>query len=391
MPKTSRRVFVAGVGLTRVGRHYGKGLADLAVEAAVKAIEDSGLEPKAIIVSNMVGEILQEQANLAPLVAESLGLKNVPGLRVELGQASGLAAFQAAVSMVSSGLADPVLVVGVEKLTDYPTATVVSAASTTLNAEYEGYYAVTPAAVAAMAMRLYMERYGVSRDEMSEWPVMMHSNASENPYAQLRRRIRREDVVRSQVIADPITMLDSSPVGDGAAAVILASEDALRQAGGVDPGAPVEVAGLGWAGEALTYSLRDDPERLPAARLAVEEAYRSAGVTPRDIDVVELHDEYTVTGIVLLEELGFAERGRAAKLLAEGRFHPGDRPVVNPSGGLKARGHPYGATGVYQVAEVALQLQERFPGVKARGAEAGLAVSLTAHGSTAVAVVLRRV
>ncbi len=379
---------MAGVGMTRVGRHYGRGLAELAAEAAARAVEDAGgLEPQALVVANALGEVLQQQANLGPLLAEALGLRFRPALRVEVGQASGAAAVYAAASMVASGAVDSVLVVGVEKMTDYPTAVAVSATSATLNAEYEAYYGVTPAAVAALAMRAYMERYGVSRDEMSEWPVMMHSNAAENPYAQIRKRIRREDVARSQVVADPITMLDTYPVGDGAAAVIVASLEAARRAA-ADPA--VEVASAAMASDTLTYGMREEPDRIPAARLASERAYRAAGVEPGDVDVVELHDEYTVTGVVLLEELGFAERGRAARELAEGRFHPGDRPTANPSGGLKARGHPIGATGVYQVAEVALQLREEFPGVRVRGAEVGLVLSLSAYGAEAVAIVMRR-
>jgi acetyl-CoA C-acetyltransferase/acetyl-CoA acyltransferase len=386
----ARRVLVAGVGMVKVGRHYGRSLIDLAAEAALKAVKDAGIEPQAIVVSNMLGELLQLQANLAPLVAESLGLRFRPSLRVEVGQGSGGAAVHVATAMVASGLAESVLVVGVEKLTDYPTATVVKASTVGLDAEYEAYYGVTPAAIAALAMRTYMERYGVSRDEMSEWPVMMHSNAAENPYAQIRKRISREDVAKSQVVADPITMLDSHPIGDGAAAILLASEEAAREAVS-DPKAHVEVAAVVAVTDTLAYGLREEPDRIPSARLASEKAYQAASLEPRDVDVVELHDDYTVTGIVLLEELGFAERGRAAKQLAEGRFHPGDKPTVNPSGGLKARGHPYGATGVYQVAEVALQLREEFPGVKVRGAEVGLALSLSGYGAEAVAVVLRRI
>ncbi len=386
----ARRVFIASTSMIRVGRHYGRGLAELAVEAASKAVAEAGVEPDTVIVANMVGEVMQEQANLAPLIVESLGMRGRPAIRVEVGQGSGLAALYTAVSMVASGLSDIALVVGVEKLTDYPSASAVSAMSTALNAEYEAYYGVTPAAIAALAMRYYMEKYDVSRDEMSEWPVLMHSNGAENPYAQIRKKIRREDVAKSQVIADPITMLDSSPIGDGAAAVIVASEEGLRKHQS-DPKSAVEVAGIAAVTDYLTYSLRSEPDRIPAAAEAVKRALSMAKLELSSIDVVELHDDYTITGIVLLEEAGFAEKGRAAKELANGRFHPGDKPTVNPSGGLKARGHPLGATGVYQAAEVAQQLLGSFPGVKVDGAETGLVLGLSGYGAEAFAIIMRRV
>ena len=381
------RVYVAGVGLTKVDRHYDKGLLDLAAEAAFKAIDEAGVEPKAVVVTSMLASRLQEQDNLGAYIASGLGLRYRPAVHVEAACGSGGAGIYMGYSLVRSGLADAVLVVGVEKMTDYPTAIVTSALAQAADAEYELYYGATFTGLNALMMRYYMEKYGVTRDEMSEWPVMMHENALSNPYAQIRRKITREDVARSQVIADPIRLLDSSPIGDGAAAVLLVSEELAAK---LPEKPPVYIAGVGLAVDTVELSNREDLDRMPAAARAAEQAYRMAGIEPRQVDVMEIHDAFTINAIILLEELGFAERGKAAKLVAQGRFHPGDKPTANPSGGLKARGHPVGATGVYQVAEVTMQLRGDFPGVKVEGAEVGLAVNVGGDGSSISATVLRR-
>ncbi|ALL00290.1 Acetyl-CoA acetyltransferase [Pyrodictium delaneyi] len=382
------RVYIAGVGMVPIGRHYGKSLLDLAAEAAFKALDEAGLEPDVVVVTNMLASRLQEQDNLGAYIASGIGLRGKPALRVEAACGSGGAGVYTAYSMVRSGLARSVLVVGVEKMTDYPTSTVTSALAQAADAEYELFYGASFTGLNALMMRYYMERHNVDRDTMSEWPVMMHENALSNPYAQIRRRITREDVARSQVVADPIRLLDSSPIGDGAAAVLLVSEEAAAEL----PEKPsVYIAGAGMATDTVELSNREALDRIPAARAAAEQAYRMAGVGPGDIDVAEIHDAFTINAVLLIEELGFAPYGEAARLLAEGRFHPGDRPTLNPSGGLKARGHPVGTTGVYQIAEVTMQLRGDFPGVRVDGAETGLAVNMGGDGSTLIAHVLRRV
>ncbi len=382
-----REVFVAGTGMVRVGRIYGKGLAELAAEAGRKALE-SGIEPQAIVVANAGAEVLQGQANLASLVAESLGLRYRPALRIESGAASGGLAVYTGYSLVASGLYDAVLVVGVEKLTDFTAAASTRLSSMVLDSSFEQPYGITHAAFNAMMMRYYMERYGVTRDEMSAWPVLMHSNAAENPYAQLRREIKVEHVAKSQVVADPIRMLDASPVGDGAAAILLASREAVKHSNGVDP--LVAVKGLAVASDSLEISTRTSLDALPAAKLAAEKALIMAGVEAKKLDVIEVHDTFTITGILLLEAIGLAEKGKAAKMLAQGRFHPGDKPAVNLSGGLKARGHPIGATGVYQAAEIAEQLMGKFPGKRVEGAEKGAFINMGDTGTPVVAMVFTR-
>jgi acetyl-CoA C-acetyltransferase/acetyl-CoA acyltransferase len=382
------RVYVGGVGLTKVGRHFDKGLIDLAAEAAFKAIDEAGVEPEALVVGNMMSSSLQHQDNLGAYIANGIGLRGIPAFKVEAACGSGGAAVHAAFNMVKSGVYNAVLVVGVEKMTDYPTAVVTEALAQAADAEYELFYGASFTGLNALMMRYYMEKYQVSRREMSYWPVMMHKNAVANPYAQIRREIKLEDVERSQVVADPIRLLDSSPIGDGAAAVLLVSENIASK---LTEKPVVEVAGSAMATDTVELSNRESLDAMPAAAQAAKKAYKMAGVEPRDIDVIEIHDAFTINAIILLEELGFAPRGQAAKQLAEGRFAPGDKPTANPSGGLKARGHPVGATGVYQVAEIVMQLRGDFPGVKVDKAEIGLTANIGGDGSSLIIHVLRRV
>ncbi len=382
-----RRVFIVGVGMTKIARHYNLGLRELFAEAALKAIDEIGGEkPQAVVVGNMMSSSLQEQDSLGALLADYIGLRGAAALKVEAACGSGGAAFYTGYSIAASGLADIVLVSGVEKMTDYNTDKVTRALAQAADAEYELFYGASFVGLNALVMRYYMEKYGVSREEMSSWPVLMHENGSQNSYAQLRFKISKEQVAASQIIADPIRLLDSAPIGDGASAVVLASEDYAKKLSDT----PVEVAGIGLSIDSVDLASRFELDDLYASRKALEKASRMAGIPVKDIDVVELHDAFTIMAVLSLEALGFAEKGKAAKMLDEGRFAPGDKPTVNPSGGLKSRGHPVGATGVYQIAEVALQLRGDFPGVKVSGAETGLTQNIGGHGSTISVVILKR-
>ncbi|MDK2383805.1 MAG: acetyl-CoA acetyltransferase, partial [Candidatus Korarchaeota archaeon] len=336
---------------------------------------------------NLLSSTHSEQDNLASLLAQTLPqTRGRSAVRVEAADNSGLAAVAEAYRLVSSGAASTVLVVGVEKMTEFPSAMVMRALAHSCHAQYELVYGATPAGIQALLMRLYMGVFGVDRDALSSWPVLMHDNAADNPYAQLRFRVSKEQVASSMVIADPITLLDSSPVGDGAAAVVLASEEEARS----QTDTPVEIASVAHATDTLGITGREDPLVLMALEAASRRAYEEAGISVENIDVLEIHDTTTIMGILELEALGLAPRGRAAAMLDEGRFAPGDRPSVNLSGGLKARGHPVGATGVYQAAEIAMQLRGDFPGRKAPSPETGVAAGLGGSGATAIVVVMRR-
>ncbi len=381
-----RKVYVVGVGFTKIGRFFDKGLRELFAEASLKALEDIGNEKvEALVVGNMMSSSLSEQDNLGAVLADYAGLGGIPAFKVEAACGSGGVAVYTGFSLIASGLFDVVMVSGVEKETEYPTRIVSKGLAQASDAEYEMFYGISFTGLNALVMRMYMEKYGVSRDEMSIWPVLMHKNASKNPYAQLPFEVTIEQVKNSMMIADPIRLLDSSPIGDGAAAIILASEKFARKLSDT----PVEVAGVGMATDHIYIAYREDLLKLKATIEASKKAFSMAKVMPSQIDIVEEHDAFTVLGFINLEDLGFSERGKTPKEMLQGRFHPGDKPTVNPSGGLKARGHPVGATGVYQVAEVTMQLRGDYPGIKVQG-EIGLAHSIGGLGTTVTVIILKR-
>ncbi len=377
---------MVGVGMTKIDRHYDKDMRSLAAEAALKALDDTkGADPKAVVVGNMMSSSLYQQDSLGALVADAIGLRGRGALKVEASCGSGGHAVAVGYSLVASGLYDQVMVVGIEKMCDYPTSVVTAGLAQAADAEYEVVYGASFAALNALVMRLYMSRYGAKRESIALWPVMMHENAVHNPYAQLRFRVTVEAVLRSPVIADPIRLLDAAPIGDGAAALILASEEVARKLSD----APVLIAGVGMGSDALDLASRQDLLDPISIRYAAKQAYAMAGIEPRNVDVAEIHDAFSITALLSIEGLGFAEPGKSWKELEEGRYRPGDKPSLNPSGGLKARGHPVGATGVYQVAEIAMQLRGDFPGIKC-GGEIGLAMNTGGVATLTTVIVLRR-
>ena len=382
-----RKVYVVGVGMTKIDRHYDKGFAELVHEAFVKAYEDSrGAEPEAVVVGNMLSSSLYQQDSLTALVADAMGLRGRGGFKVEAACGSGGHAFVAGYSLVASGLYDVIAVVGIEKMSDYPTARVTLALAQAADAEHEVIYGASFPGLNALAMRLYMKIYRASREDLALWPVRMHEYAYYNPYAQLRNRITVEDVLKSTTIADPIKLMDSAPVGDGAAVVILASEDMAKKFNDT----PIQIAGVGLGSDALDLSSRDDLLKPLSIVKASEKAYRMAKVESKDIDVAEIHDAFTITALLCIEGLRFAEWGTSWRMIKEGRFTKDDKPSLNLSGGLKARGHPVGATGVYQVAEIAMQLRGDFPGVKASSPSIGLALNTGGVATLTSVVILKR-
>ncbi|MEM4513852.1 MAG: thiolase domain-containing protein [Ignisphaera sp.] len=382
-----KKVYVVGVGMTKIDRHYDKGFADLIHEAFVKAYNDSkGAEPEAIVVGNMLSGSLYQQDSLAALAADAMGLRGVGGLKVEAACGSGGHAIVAGYSLVASGIYDVVTVVGVEKMADYPTSRVTIALAQAADAEHELIYGASFPALNALAMRFYMEVYGASREDLALWPVRMHEYAYYNPYAQLRNRITVDDVLRSTIIADPIRLMDSAPIGDGAAVVVLASEDIAKKYND----SPVQISSVGLGSDALDLSSRNDLLKPLSIVKAAEKAYRMAKVEPKNIDIAEIHDAFTITGLLCIEGLRFAEWGTSWKLIKEGRFARDDKPAINLSGGLKARGHPVGATGVYQVAEIAMQLRGDFPGLKASSPSTGLALNTGGVATLTSVAILRR-
>ena len=379
------KVYVAGVGMTKVGRHIDRSLRDLAAEAIFKAIDEVGNEkPEAIIIGNMLSSLI-EQENLASLIADHVGLRGISGFKVEGACGSGGAAFLAGYSLIASGLFKRVLVVGVEKLNERPTPDTSRGLAWAADADYELIYGVSFAGLNALIMRYYMEKYNISREEMGLWAVLMHENGYHNPYAHLRKKVTLEEVINSPIIADPIRLYDACPISDGAAAVYLVNEELAKKLSDT----PILVAGIGNALDSTDITSRYALDELYASKLSAKKALEMAKIELKDVDVAEIHDAYSIIAMLSIESIGFAPKGKAPKLLAEGRFKPGDKPSLNLSGGLKSRGHPVGATGIYQIAEVVMQLRGDFPGINV-GGEVGLAQNIGGVGSNITTVILRR-
>ncbi|RLG81573.1 MAG: acetyl-CoA acetyltransferase [Thermoprotei archaeon] len=387
------RVFVVGVGMTKVGRFFDKSARELFAEALFNAVNDAGgLKPQALVVGNMTSSVLMEQDSLAALLADYSGLRGIPAFKVEAACGSGGAALYAGFSLVKSGLVDVVAVGGVEKLTENVTAMTTKALAQAADAEYELFYGASFAGLNAMIARLYMDTYGYTREDLAYWPLRMHEYASYNPYAQLPRKTTLETILNSSVIADPLHLYDCAPIGDGAAvAILVRGEEKAREINrALGREVLVEIAGIGYATDSVDLGSRRDLLKMESSIIASRKAYKMAGIAEKSIDYVEVHDAFHITGYLALEAMGFAGEGEAPKLWKEGRFAKGDRPEVNFSGGLKARGHPVGATGIYQLAEAVMQIRGDFPGYKASSPEVAATHNVGGVATFSIVSVLRR-
>ena len=382
-----REIAVIGVGMTKVGQHFDMALRDLFVEAALKAIDNAGNpDIDALYVGNMVAGEATGQSNLGTYLSDYLGLK-VPGFHIENACSSGGAAFINGVLSVASGYFDTVLIGGVEKLTEHPSAVTTQHLAEAADQEYEVYFGASFTSLNAMIMRYYMHKYNVPREYFADWPVMMHENAVNNPYAQFRFKTTVEKVLSSPVIADPLTLFDCSPTGDGAAAVIVTTlEDAKKMQDTI-----VKVAGIGMAVDSISIAMREDLSTLKATVESARKAYKMANIQPKDVDVAEIHDAFSIMAVLALEDLGFSEKGKGAFDLHEGKFSKNGEIAINPSGGLKARGHPVGATGIYQIAEITLQLKGEAGNMQVADPQIGLAQNIGGSGSSVTTVILKRV
>ncbi|MCZ6697042.1 MAG: thiolase domain-containing protein [Acidobacteria bacterium] len=380
-----REVSILGIGQTAVAEHWDRSIRDLAVEAAEKARLDAGLERiDALYVGNMASGILCGQENLATLTADALGILPVEAVKIEAACASGGAALRAAWLGVASGAHEYALVVGVEKMTDLLTDGVTTALATAADADYEAGHGISFVALNAMLMRRYMHEHGVRHEDFAPLSINSHRNAAENPHAMYRQPITVDDFARSPIIADPINILDSAGICDGAAAILIGPSSVAPRArkGGV------RIAASACATDTVGLAERRDPLEWRAVAESARMAYRQAQVSVKDIDLYEVHDAFTIVTVLCLEASGFADRGSALKLASEGRIaREGDIPICT-MGGLKGRGHPVGASGAYQIVEIVQQLRGEAGGAQIRGAKTGLAQSVGGSGSVAVTHIL---
>ncbi len=384
----AKKVCVVGVGLTKFGEHWDRGFRELAIEAGVKAIEDAGISGKdidAMYIGNMSGGRFIGQEHIASLIAGELGL-NIPSTRVEAACASGGLAVRQAYLAVLSGKHDIVLVGGVEKMTDLSTADVTTTLAGAADQEWEGYYGATFPGLYALMARRHMYEYGTTREQLALVAVKNHENATKNPIAQYPFRITVEDVINSTPVAEPLNLLDCSPITDGAAAVIVCSEEVAKKL----TDKLVYIAGSGHATDTLALHDRESLTEIKATRLAAKMAYEEAGIRPRDVDVAEVHDCFTIAEIMAIEDLGFVEKGKGGKFVEDGETKLDGSIPVNTSGGLKACGHPVGATGVKQISEIVLQLRGEAGERQVKDARIGLAHNVGGSGATAVVHILER-
>jgi acetyl-CoA C-acetyltransferase len=381
-----RDVAVIGLGMMKWGELWDKSLRHLFVEAALNAIDDAGVDKiDAIYAGCMSSGLFVGQEHIGALLADYLGLAPIPSTRVESACASGGLAFRCGLLDVASGMNDIVLVGGVEKMTDVDGGGATYALATAADQEYEVYNGVTFPGLYAMMARAHMERYGTTRRQLSMVSVKNHENGSKNPNAQYRMKLTPDQVEKSVLIADPLTILDCSPITDGAAAVVICPLDMAK---GAAKKAVVRVAGSGHATDAMALHQRKDITWLGAVEKAAQDAYKMAGVKPDDIDLVEVHDCFSIAEILAIEALGFAEKGKGGPLTEAGETAIGGRIPVNTSGGLKSKGHPVGATGVAQIVEVVEQLRGESRDRQVKGAKRGLTQNMGGTGASSVVHIL---
>ena len=376
------QVVVIGLAMTPVDEHWELSLRQLGVDAMRRALaEAGGVLPQAVYVGNMLAPALSGQTHLGALLADFAALRGAEAATFEAAGASGGAAFRQACLAIWSGVVESALVVGVEKMTDRVGSSVDAALAMTTDADFEAVQGMTPVAQAALRMRRYLHSYGTPDDALAGFPVTAHANALTNPLAMFHRSIDLQDYRQAPMVSPPVSLYDAAPWADGAAAVVLIRSDR------VPPGLlAAQVRVVGSAVATAPLALHDQPDLLDlaASRLSAGKAFAQAGLSPADVDVLELHDVFSIDAALALEAAGFAQPGEGWRVAAEGETGRDGRVPVSTFGGSKARGEVGGATGVYQIAETVLQLQGRAGANQVANARIGMAQCLGGAGATAV-------
>lgn len=382
-----REIAIIGIGQTKIDEHWDLSIRELAGEAIFRTMEDAGrARVDGIFAGNMISGLVEHQSNLGTLIADWTGQRPGEAVKVEAACASGAAAFRSAMMAVASGEMDSAIAVGVEKMTDQHPNDITLALATAADADYELDQGVSFVGLNAMIMQRYMHTYGWHRRDFGPFAVNSHANALHNPYARLHMPITQDDFEHSHMVADPIGLLDASPIGDGAAAALIVPADSLSP-----NGLPrITIAGSASATDTLAVHSRKDPLFLQAAWQSARKAYDQAQVSPADIDFFELHDAFTIMAALSLEACGFAERGQGVRLALDGDIQIGGKLPICTRGGLKARGHPVGATGMYQIVEVVQQLRGECGQTQVEGARIGMAQNIGGSGATIVTHILKR-
>lgn len=375
------KVNILGSGITKFGEHWDKDLLDLSLEAGNSALENSGLKKEsigAVFVGNMLYSKTSGQDHLGALIADHLGIKQA-SMHVEAACASGGLAIHTAAQGILSGLYENILVIGVEKMTDLSTSEISTALMGAASIE-ERQAGLTFPALYALIAKAHMKKFGTTREQLASVAVKNHFHASLNPKAQYPFEISVEKVLASTMVSDPLTLFDSSPITDGAAAVILSGSKKSK----------VYISASSVASDSVGLAQRDSLTEIPATKRAAQKAFNHAGITQKDINLLEVHDCFTIAEILAMEDLGFCKKGEGGKFIASGNTKLGSKLPVNTSGGLKGCGHPVGATGVKQVIEIYEQLMGVAKGRQVKNPKVGLTHNVGGTGATAIVHILQK-
>ena len=382
-----RDVAEIGIGMTKWGELWKQSLRDIYVETALLALEDAGIDRiDSMYIGSMSSGLFVGQEHIASLLADYLGQLPVPATRVETACASGGLALRLGFMEVASGMSDVVLASGVEKMTDVGGDEATYALGTAADQEYEGYQGITFPGLYALIARAHMQKYGTTREQLAKVAVKNHHNGSKNPLAQYPFEITVDAVINSVKVADPLNILDCSPITDGAAAVIICPADMARKMG-----KPlIKVTGTGHATDTIQLSQRKDITWLEATYQAAKQAYAMADKKPKDIDLFEVHDCFTIAEICVTEALGIAPKGKGGEAVEAGLTAMDGKIPVNASGGLKSKGHPVGATGIAQIYEITKQLRGEAGERQVKDARIGMAQNMGGSGGSCVVHILER-
>ncbi|MBI2079968.1 thiolase domain-containing protein [Candidatus Micrarchaeota archaeon] len=385
-----RRVAIIGTGMTTFGEHWDRGFRDLVIEAGAKAIQDANLQGNEIeagYVGTMASGRLVGQEHIGALIADYMGLNPIPITRVEGACASGGLALRQGFMAVASGMHDIVVVGGIEKMTDLGVEEVSDILGGAGDQEWELFLGATFPGLYAFMARRHMFEYKTTEEMMASVAVKNHKNGAKNKFAQFQKEISIETVLKSKVIADPLKVFDCSPITDGAAAVVLAPVELAKKY----CENPIEIIASGQASDAIALHSRESLSKLRATEVAAKKAFEMAKLSPKNVDFAEVHDCFTIAEIMAVEDLGFFKKGEGGRATLDGKTALDGEIPINTSGGLKACGHPVGATGVKQVVEVTWQLQGRAEGRQVKDAEIGLTHNVGGSGATAVVHIMKRV
>jgi len=382
------KVCILGAGSTKYGK-LNESIIEIALNASVDAIESAGITPKDIeagYISNVFG-VVDKQVHMAPVIMSNLGISHVPGLTIESACGSGSVMFREAYANVAAGFYDCVLALGVEKVTHTGTTESTTLFSYCSDFFYEGGNGASFPGLFASIARAYMTKFKANEEDLALVAVKNHENGLLNPKAHMRKRITVDDVLNSPVVASPLKLYDCCPFSDGASAIIVCSEDFAKKSGREY----IEVVGSGRGASPAAVQGREEIGTIPSTVAAANQAYKMANISPTDVDFAEVHDCFTIAEIIDVEDLGFFQKGKAVKEIREGATSRQGRIPINPSGGLKSKGHPIGATGIGQIVEVYEQFTGKAGERTIKNAQIALTHNFGATGASAAVHIFKKV